>query len=235
NQTLSTRCQSSPLIRPTIFTRGARLESGDIPMAKHVREMMKMLPNSLVREILDAPGVHSLLAAQQQAEQTEIQYTQSGSREVTATEVEQIVRESVDQHVDERLEQKIKVAFKSLVRERVDRLVQDQLPLAADLVLHGATEGYRDQFYEDCKMNEASLLEMVDEGRTQVQDTTNDCIAEINDTIQNQIGELESWSGELSTSIGEQLARLGYWSDKFARSSASDRYAKKSMSRCKSI
>ncbi|THV73568.1 hypothetical protein D6D28_03176 [Aureobasidium pullulans] len=202
---------------------------------QHVREMMEMLPNSLVREILDAPGVHSLLAAQQQAEQTEIQATQSGSRKVTATEVEQIVKESVDKHVDERLEQKIKVAFKSLVRERVDCLVQDRLPLAADLVLHGATEGYRDQFYEDCKTNEASLLEMVDEGRTQVQDTMNDCIAEINDTIQNQIGKLESWSGELSTSIGEQLARLGYWSDKFARSSASDRYAKKSMSRCKSI
>ncbi|TIA30693.1 hypothetical protein D6C78_09425 [Aureobasidium pullulans] len=107
----------------------------------------------------------------------------------------------------------------------------EQLPLAADLLLHGAIEGYRDQFYEDCKMNEASLLEMVDEGRTQVQDTTNECIAEINDTIQNQIGVLESWSGESSTSIGEQLARLGHSSDKFARSNASDKHAAESRAK----
>ncbi|KEQ78482.1 hypothetical protein M438DRAFT_340610 [Aureobasidium pullulans EXF-150] len=232
DQTSSTRYQSSPHIRPTVFTRGSKLKKEDVSMVRHVQEMMEILPDQLVREILNAPGMQNLLAKQQEAEQAEIP---SGSDGVAVTKVEQIVTVRMHRYVNDCLGQKIKEAFKSLVRQRLDRLVQDQLPLAANLFLNGAVEGYRDQFYEDCKMNEASLLKMVDEGRTQLQDTANECTTEIKDLIQDQIDELESWSDKLKASVGEQLACLGYWSNEFARSNAKKMHAMKSTARCKSV
>lgn len=197
-----------------------------------MQEMMEELPDDLVLEILNAPRVQNLLAKKQEAEQRKVS---PSSEQFTITKIEQIVMTLMDSHADKCLDPKIKQAFKSLVRQRLDRLVQDQLPLAADLFLNGAVERLRDQFYEDCKMFEAGILETVEEGRTQLHDTTNECTAEINNLIQERTSELEYKSDKLKISVGEQLACLGYWSDKFARSNGNKEHATKTTARGKSV
>ncbi|KAG9764826.1 hypothetical protein KCU73_g784, partial [Aureobasidium melanogenum] len=228
DRTPGTQCQSSPHIRPTIFASGNKFEGEDALKVQHVQEMMEELPDDLVLEILNAPRVQNLLAKKQEAEQRKVS---PSSEQVTITKIEQIVMTLMDSHADKCLDPKIKQAFKSLVRQRLDRLVQDQLPLAADLFLNGAVERLRDQFYEDCKMFEAGILETVEEGRTQLHDTTNECTAEINNLIQERTSELEYKSDKLKISVGEQLACLGYWSDKFARSNGNKEHATKTTAR----
>ena len=66
-------------------------------MVQHVQEMMEILPDQLVREILNAPGMQNLLAKQQEAEQAEIP---SGSDGVAVTKVEQIVTVRLDRYVN---------------------------------------------------------------------------------------------------------------------------------------
>lgn len=73
------------------------------------------------------------------------------------------------------------------------------MPLAFDMFIHGAIESLRNQFYEDCKMFEASLHEVVDDGCTRLHDETNECITEIEDTVREQIGEFEDQSDKLNT------------------------------------
>lgn len=84
-------------------------------------------------------------------------------------------------------------------------------------------------------MNEASLREVVDDGRTQLQDQTKECSTEIEDMVRDQIGELEDQSDRFRIFVGEQLACLGYWSDKFAKSTGNKEHATNNTARCESV
>ncbi|KAG9638335.1 hypothetical protein KCU64_g13846, partial [Aureobasidium melanogenum] len=232
DRTPSTRCQSSPYVRPTVFARGTKLEKEDAVKVQRVQEMMGTLPDHLVLELLNGSRVRNLLAAQQKAEQAEISFS---SERVAVAEVEQIVIKCMDKYFDEGLDQKIKGAFKPLVCQRLDKLVQNQLPLAVELFLNGAVEDLRDQSYEDCKMNEANLREVVDDGRTQLHDQTKECLADVEQMIRDQISEFEDQSDKFRISVGEQLACLGYWSDKFVKSTESKKHATNKMARCESV
>jgi hypothetical protein len=115
-------------------------------------------------------------------------------------------------------------------------LIREELPLAIDEPLNCAVERIRDEFQEDCKMNEAKLIEIIDDGRTELHDETDKCTTEINDMIRGQIDELEYQSEKMGISVGEQLACLGYWSDKFARSNVHKEQVRNNIkARCKSV
>jgi hypothetical protein len=233
-QTSSTHCPSSPHIRPTFLARGTKIEKENALKAQHVREMLEALPNELVLEILSGPRVQGLLAIQQGSAQVETPFS---SDHIAITKVEQTVTDHMDtdKYTDEFFNQKVKQAFKSLVHQRLDRLVHDQLPLAAELFFHSAVEDLRDKFYEDCKMNEASLRETVDEGCTTLHDETEKCTTEIHDLIQDRLDELEHQSNKFKISTGEQLACLGYWSNQFAESNGNQKHATKITERCMSV
>jgi hypothetical protein len=54
--------------------------------------------------------------------------------------------------------------------------------------------------------------------------------------IRGQIDELEYQSERMSISVREQLACLGYWSDKFARSNGHKEQVRNNIkARCKSV
>ncbi|CAD0089647.1 unnamed protein product [Aureobasidium vineae] len=186
---------------------------------------MATLPDHLVLELMNGPRVQNLLTIQQEAEQAEVLFS---SERVAITKVEQIVTRRMDKYVDECLDQKIKGAFKPLVRQRLEKLVQSQLPLAVELFFNDAVEDLRDQFYE-------SLREVVDDGRTQLHDEINECTTEIKDMVRDQIGKFEDQSNKFNISIREQLACLGYWSDKFAKSNGNKEYATNNTARCESV
>ncbi|KAH0263705.1 hypothetical protein KCU91_g12539, partial [Aureobasidium melanogenum] len=233
-QNSSTHCPSSPHIRPTFLARGTEIERKNALKAQHVREMLEALPNELVLEILSESRVQDLLAIQQGPAQAE---TLVGSDQIAVTKVEQTVtgHMDTDKYTDDYFNQKVKQAFKSLVHQRLDRLVHDQLPLATELFFRSAVEDLRDQFYEDCKANEAGLRETVDEGCTMLHDETEKCTTEINDLIQDRLDELEHQSNEFRITTGEQLACLGYWSDQFANSTGDKERATKITKRCMSV
>jgi hypothetical protein len=196
--------------------------------------MLEALPNELVLEILSGSRVQDLLAIQQGPAQAETPFS---SGQIAVTKVEQTVtgHMDTDKYTDESFNQRVKQAFKSLVHQRLDRLVHDQLPLAAELFFHSAVEDLRDKFYEDCKMNEASLRETVDEGCTTLHDETEKCTTEIHDLIQDRLDELEHQSNKFKITTGEQLARLGYWSNRFAKSNENKEQATKITERCMSV
>jgi CRISPR/Cas system CMR-associated protein Cmr5 small subunit len=233
-QTSSTHCPSSPHIRPTFLARRTNLERENALKAQHVREMLEALPNELVLEILSGSRVQNLLAIQHGPALAE---TPFGSDHITVNKVKQTVtgHMDMDKYTDEYFDQKVKQAFKSLVHQRLDLLVHDQLPLATELFFKSAVEDLRDQFYEDCKMNEASLRETVDEGCTTLHDETEKCTTEINDLIQDRLDELEHQSSKFKISTGEQLACLGYWFDQFAESNGNKEHVMKMTERCMSV
>jgi hypothetical protein len=196
--------------------------------------MLEALPSELVLEILSEPRVQDLLALRQGPAQAETLFS---SDHVAVTRVEKTVtgHMNTDKYTDECFNQKVKQAFKSLVYQRLDRLVYDQLPLATELFFRSAVEDLRDQFYEDCKMNEASLRETVDEGCTMLHDETEKCTTEVHDLIQDRLDELEHQSNKFKITTGEQLACLGYWSDQFAKSTGNKEHVTKMTERCMSV
>jgi hypothetical protein len=233
-QTPSTHCPSSPHIRPTFLAGGTKIEKENASKAQHVREVLEALPNELVLEILSGSRVQTLLAIQQGPAPAGTPFS---SDQIAVTKVKQTVTGHMDteKYTDEYLEQKVKQAFKSLVHQRLDRLVHNQLPLATELFFRSAVEDLRDQFYEDCKMNEASLRETVDEGCTTLHDETEKCTTEINDLIQDRLDELEHQSNKFKISTGEQLACLGYCFDRFAESNRDKEHVSKITARCMSV
>lgn len=240
-RTLSTHCHSSPHIRPTFFASETKLRREDALKVQHLREMIETLPDHLVLELLREPRVQKLLATQREVEQAGIPLD---SGRVAVAEVEKSATSHKGRWDDEGLDQKIKRAFESLVHQRLESLVKDQLPvlireelpLAIDEPLNFAVEQIRDEFHEDCKMNEAKLIEIIDDGRTELHDETDKCTTEINDMVQGQIDELEYQTEKTSILVGEQLAFLGYWSDRFAESNGNTEQARNTIkTRCKSI
>jgi hypothetical protein len=240
-RTSSTHCQSSPYIRPTFFARETKLRREDALKVQQLREMIETLPDHLVLELLRGPRVQKLLATQREMEQAGIPLD---SGRVAVAEVKQSATSHKGRWDDEGLDQKIKRAFESLVHQRLESLVQDQLPvlireelpLAIDGPLSCAVEQIRDEFHEDCKMNEAKLVEIIDDGRTELHDETDKCTTEINDMVRGQIDELEYQTEKTCILVGEQLACLGYWSDRFAKSNENKEQARNTIkTRCQSI
>jgi hypothetical protein len=233
-QTPSTHRPSSPHIRPTFLTRGTNLERENASKAQHVQEVLEALPNELVLEILSGSRVQNLLAIQQGPAPAGTPFS---SDQIAVTKVKQTVtgHMDTDKYTDKYFNQKVKQVFKSLVHQRLDRLVHDQLPLATELFFRSAVEDLRDQFYEDCKMNEASLRETVDEGCTTLHDETEKCTTEINDLTQDRLDELEHQSNKFRITTGEQLACLDYWFDQFAESNGNKEHVMKMTERCMSV
>lgn len=79
-----------------------------------------------------------------------------------------------------------------------------------------AIESYRDQFYEDCKINEANLLEIVDDGRVRLREAVDECENEVKESVEKQISRLEDQSAKVGGEVKSHLAELVYWSGTLA-------------------
>ena len=224
--TTSSTC--SPIrIRPTVFTREKTTEQEDRLKAQSAKRMLEDIPDHLVREILKAPRIQHLLATQKQLERDNFLIF----GQVADAEVEKIVERRMNRY----LEEELKGAFKKLVQQRLDHLVEAQLPLAAQLFLDGADNGHRDRFYEDCKMNEAGLHEVADDGRTRLRATADKCSTELGDMAQEEIDRYKDQAEEANNLIGEHLEHLKYWSRDLARVAPRKGAESRTIMRCKSV
>jgi hypothetical protein len=117
----------------------------------------------------------------------------------------------VDKIIEQRLDKLTKDAFKSLAQRRLHALVESQLPVAAELFLNGAVADQRDQFYEDCKANEVSVREHIDEGVTEIRDVTNECTKELSELAQQCMDSLDEHSRNVDASAEQELSKLKRW------------------------
>jgi hypothetical protein len=205
--TLST-CSPTP-VRPTVFTH-EKAEEQDRLTVLHVQKLLDNFPDDIVREILRQPRYQRL------SQEAALGSPAASSSPTTLAAIENIVENRLDRYVAERLDGLTRSAFKSLTQRHLHSIVGAQLPLAADLILNGAIESYRDQFYEDCKVNEASLLEIVDDGRVRLREAVDECEMEVKESIEEQISRLEDQSAKVDGEVKGQLAELVYWSGTLA-------------------
>jgi uncharacterized protein YPO0396 len=123
----------------------------------------------------------------------------------------------VDRIIAQRMDKLAKDAFKSLTQRRLHALVESQLPVAAELFLNGAVADHRDQFYEDCKANEVTVREHIDEGVTEIRDVTNECTKELSELAQQCMDSLDEHSRNVDASAEQELSKLKRWFAELAK------------------
>jgi hypothetical protein len=194
-------------IRPTIFTHEKR-EEQDALTIQHVLKSLGDIPDNIVREVFKQPRYQRLL------QEAALDDPAASSLPVTLTSIEKIVEDRVDRLVTERLADLTKSAFKTHTKQQVHRIVQAQLPLAAELVLKETIGDWQDQFYEDCKANEANLLEIVDDGRLRLRETVDECETEVKESIEGQLSRFGEQVAKVDSEVKEQVAEALYWTGK---------------------
>jgi hypothetical protein len=175
---------------------------------QHVLKSLGDIPDNIVREVFKQPRYQRLL------QEAALDDPAASSLPVTLTSIEKIVEDRVDRLVTERLADLTKSAFKTHTKQQVHRIVQAQLPLAAELVLKETIGDWQDQFYEDCKANEANLLEIVDDGRLRLRETVDECETEVKESIEGQLSRFGEQVAKVDSEVKEQVAEALYWTGK---------------------
>jgi hypothetical protein len=156
----SSRLHCLELSRPTIWPYHDRTEQKERAIVECIYGELKTVHDRLVRELLQLLGHEHLLATQQEVD---LEFCFE-SEKVSIVRVERIIKRRLDQYVEERLGSLTQNASRLLTEQRLEDLVEAKLPLTTDLLIDSAMESCRNQFYEECKMNEYSLREAIDNG-----------------------------------------------------------------------
>ncbi|KAI5240686.1 hypothetical protein E4T43_05921 [Aureobasidium subglaciale] len=225
-----TTCSPSPShISRTRFTNDDPQSYKQRLQALELQRKLTGLPDELVREALAESGHEHLLAPVTPAVKIKsLKTTKSSHNELRVAKASADISEAdliarVDTVIEQRLSKLTKDAFKTHTQRRLHALVEAQLPVAADLFLNGAVADYRDQFYEECQMNEASVREQIDEGITEVRDVTNHCTKEISELAQQCMDSLDEHSKGLDASAEQELSKLKRWFSELAQSLLNDK------------
>ncbi|RAK89640.1 hypothetical protein BO79DRAFT_145875 [Aspergillus costaricaensis CBS 115574] len=178
--TPSTRSPSPSSIRPTIFQRAS--SPGD-PVCKKLARLeheLRGVSDDLIRELLIRSGRGHLLAIPKNVDRDlpcEVQ-------EVGSSEIE-MVEQRLKRYVDEMIERRLKSGI-------------------LDEVIDGAASECRDQIYDECKTNQAEFREQVDDGNSEVRNTTMECLKEINEQAQRHMHEIEEQAQQCMKDIEDQ-------------------------------
>ncbi|THZ87214.1 hypothetical protein D6C84_01946 [Aureobasidium pullulans] len=215
--TPTTRSCSPAHISPTHFIEPTQSRKERLKVLG-LQQQLHGLPDSLVRQILVGSGHNHLLVLATEAGLEKLSKgtklfnnSESPPRGLTDESEDTIAITRIDKIIEQRLAQLTKDAFKRLTRTHLNTLVESQLPVAADLFLNGAVADYRDQFYEECQLNENSVRENIDEGLTEIRDVTNDCTKEVQELAQQCMDSLDEHSKRLDASAEHELSKLKRW------------------------
>lgn len=215
--TPTTRSCSPAHISPTHFIEPTQSRKERLKVLG-LQQQLHGLPDSLVRQILVGSGHNHLLVLATEAGLEKLSKgmklfnnSESPPRGLTDESEDTIAITRIDKIIEQRLGQLTKDAFKRLTRTHLNTLVESQLPVAADLFLNGAVADYRDQFYEECQLNENSVRENIDEGLTEIRDVTNDCTKEVQELAQQCMDSLDEHSKRLDASAEHELSKLKRW------------------------
>jgi type VI protein secretion system component VasK len=188
-----------------------------------IQRQLKGVPDDLVREALAGSGHQHLLAPKTSPDPKALSKGIKSmndplfpSRALADIEDAAMIAR-VDKIIAQRLDKLTKDAFKSLTQRRLHALVESQLPVAAELFLNGAVADHRDQFYEDCKANEVTVREHIDEGVTEIRDVTNECTKDLSELAQQCMDSLDEHSRNVDASAEQELSKLKRWFGELAK------------------
>jgi hypothetical protein len=211
-----TTCSPSPApIRPTRFTTDTTQSYRQRIKVLELQRQLNGLPDDLVREALAKSGHQHLLAPatylQPPSKDTKLLSDPVSPSRALANTEDVVLAARVDKIIAQRLDKLTKDAFKSLTQRRLHALVESQLPVAAELFLNGAVADHRDQFYEDCKANEVTVREYIDESVTEIRDVTDECTKELSELAQQCMDSLDEHSRNVDASAEQELSKLKRW------------------------
>ncbi|PIG83877.1 hypothetical protein AARAC_001851 [Aspergillus arachidicola] len=167
-------------IRPTCFTHASSPGRTDRNrLARLVREL-NSLSDGQVRKVLIASRHDHLLAKPNDVDSD----LPSESEKVGFAKDEPITRR--------RLEQYIEMIIKRHISPIVDEIVDS------------AVSASRDQFFDECRTNEAEFREQVDDGNSEVRTTANECMKEMQEEAQKHIHEIEQQAQQCINDIQNQ-------------------------------
>ncbi|PWY64394.1 hypothetical protein BO83DRAFT_420468 [Aspergillus eucalypticola CBS 122712] len=178
--TPSTRSPSPSSIRPTIFQRASSPGDAMCKELARLEHELRGVSDDLVCELLIRSGRGHLLATPKNVDRDvpcEVQ-------KVGSTEIE-MVEQRLKRYVDEMIERRLKSGI-------------------LDEVIDSAASECRDQIYDECKTNQAEFREQVDDGNSEVRNTTMECLKEINEQAQRHMHEIEEQAQQCMKNIEDQ-------------------------------
>jgi hypothetical protein len=99
---------------------------------------------------------------------------------------------------------KVEVIERHLKRY-VDKMIERRLKShVVDVIVDSAVSECRDQFFDECKTNEAEFHEQVDDGNSEVRNTANECMKEMNEQAQKYMREIEEQAQQCMNDIEDQ-------------------------------
>ncbi|KAI2839187.1 hypothetical protein CBS147320_5575 [Aspergillus niger] len=205
NTPSTTRSPSPSSIRPTYFTHGS--SAGD-PVRKKLARLeyeLRGISDDLICELLIRSGRGHLLAISKKVDRD----LPCKVEKVNSTEVE-MIEQRLKRYVDEMIERRLKSGV-------------------LDEVVDSAVSECRDQIYDECKTNQAEFREQVDDGNSEIRNTTIECMKEMNEQAQRHMHEIEEQAQQCMRDIEDQgfevemsakknMAKLKRWCDTPARS-----------------
>ncbi|OGM43369.1 hypothetical protein ABOM_008725 [Aspergillus bombycis] len=206
-RTLRLSPPSPSLIRPTCFTRAlspGRTERNRLAGLVHE---FSSLSEDQAREVLIASGHAHLLAMPNDVDSG--LPSASASAKVSFAKGELIKRRRLERYIDK------------IIKRHISPIV--------DEIVESAVSKSRDQFFDECKMNEAEFREQVDDGNSEVRTMANECMKEMKEEAQKHIHEIEEQAQQCMNDIQNQgieaemfaerqIAKFKSWSNVSPRS-----------------
>ncbi|KAB8262610.1 hypothetical protein BDV32DRAFT_21130 [Aspergillus pseudonomiae] len=196
---------SPSLIRPTHFTRTLSPGRKERNRLADLVHEFSSLSEDQVREVLIASGHAHLLAMPNDVDSD----LPSESASVSFAKGELIKSRRLERYIDK------------IIKRHISPIV--------DEIVDSAVSNSRDQFFDECKMNEAEFREQVDDGNSEVRNVANECINEMKEEAQKHIHEIEEQAQQCMNDIQNlgievemlaerQIAKFKSWSNVSPRS-----------------
>lgn len=199
--TPSTLSPSLSSIRPTLFTPAFSPGRTQPNRLRRLEHELRGVSDDQICELLIRSGRRHLLA----------------------------IPEDVDSDVPSKCE---KVSFVEIdaiecrLQRYVDEMIERRLKSHVDAIVDNAASKCRDQFFDQCKTNEAEFREQVDDGNSEVRITADECMKEMNEQTQKYMCEMEEQAHQymhdiedrgtevemsVEISVKDKVAKLKRW------------------------
>ncbi|GKZ22434.1 hypothetical protein AbraIFM66951_004655 [Aspergillus brasiliensis] len=179
--TPTTLSPSPAWIRPTHFEHVSSPGYTERKKLALLEDQLRGLSDDLICELLIRAG-HGHLLAEPKGVNRDLSCEFEGK--VRSAEVE-MMEHRLKQYVDETIERRLK---SGVLDEFIDRAVSE----------------CRDQFYDECKTNQAEFREHVDDGNSEVRNTTLECLNEMKEQAQKYMHEIEEQAQQCMKDIEDQ-------------------------------
>ncbi|KAE8358070.1 hypothetical protein BDV27DRAFT_150768 [Aspergillus caelatus] len=129
---------------------------------------------------------------------------------------------------------KVSFAKGELIKHRhleryIDQIIKRHISPIVDEIVDSAVSKSRDQFFDECKMNEAEFREQVDDGNSEIRTIANECMKEMKEEAQKHIQDIEEQAQqcmndlqnqgiEVEMSAERHIAKFKSWSNASPRS-----------------